>query len=873
MKRLNTKNAITLTLLFHSLLLIAQDFSTIATGYLNDHQEKYNFNIQDIAELKVSSSSYSQSLKAHTVYMTQYYEGIEVHNSSSVFVINNNQVLHTSLSFQKNISSRINSTTAGINALQAIEQAASAHNLNYSGSLEPITSSVDNALQFTNESLSRKAITVTPIYFETEESLTLSWEVYLETIDHHHMYLFYVDALTGELLQVKDLVLTCNFSEEERFATVHDHKDNRFSFQKAAAQNATTLMSNPQYNVYKIPIESPNHGNETIVMNPSDPVASPYGWHDTDGATGFEFSITRGNNVYAQEDFDGNDGTLGTAPDGGATLDFSFPQQLNIPAQDNVDGATVNLFYMNNIMHDVWYHYGFDEASGNFQANNYANGGLEGDFVVADAQDGSGFNNATFGTPGDGGNPRMNMFLWSAPTSGGADPVTINNGPLAGSYNGIPAGFGPSLPNPSTPLNGDLELVVDDNSGGSSNDSTDACDVITNGAVINGKIAVVRRGNCQFGTKVLAMENQGAIAVIVINNVNTPIITMGPGNDGGFVTIPAIMISQADGNALISQLQAGAIINADLNNSGLFRKDGSLDNGIVAHEYGHGISTRLTGGPANPACLINEEQMGEGWSDWVALMLTIEPGDQGTDVRGIGTYAINQSTAGGGIRNFPYSTNLSVNPVSFGDTNNTNFTVPHGVGSIWASILWDLSWRFIDDYGFDPDLYNGTGGNNIVMQLVMDGLKLQPCNPGFVDGRDAILQADMIANGGLNQDRIWEVFANRGLGYSASSGSVDSRFDQIEAFDTPPPLNITSLNSSRFTIYPNPTSGIISIVSEQGVKSASLTVHDLNGRLVFTHKSNFDTIEKINLSALNSGIYVLNIKGEGTNYISKIVID
>lgn len=865
--------AITITLVLSSLNLIAQDFNSIATNYLNNNDEKYGFAAQDIAELTMTSSSFSQSLKAHTVYITQYYQGIEIDNSSSVFVINNDQVLYTGLSFQKNIASKINSTTASITAVQAIERAVSAQNLNFVGSLIAVTSSINNALQFTNESLSPKAITVKPIYFKAENSLKLSWQVYLETIDNQHMYLLYVDALSGEMLQVKDLMLTCNFSTGDHSIAKHDHEPSHFSFQKAAAQNATTFMDNSRYNVFAIPLESPNHGNESIVTSPADPIASPFGWHDTDGITGFNFTITRGNNVYAQEDFDGDGSTFGAAPDGGFQLDFNFPQQLDVPARDNVNGSTVNLFYMNNIMHDVWYHYGFDEASGNFQANNYNNGGIEGDFVVADSQDGSGFNNATFGTPADGGNPRMNMFLWNAPTTGGVDPFTINNGPLAGSYSGIAAGFGPSLPNPSTPLIGTLELVVDDNSGGNSTDANDGCDVILNAAALSGKIAVLNRGNCQFGTKVLAAQNQGAIAAIVINNVGTAPITMGPGNDGNLVTIPSIMISQATGNALRAQLQNGVIINANLNNTGLFRKDGSLDNGIVAHEYGHGISTRLTGGPANPGCLGSIEQMGEGWSDWVALMLTIEPGDQGTDIRGIGTYAINQSTTGGGIRNFPYSTNMSVNPVSFGDTNNTSFSVPHGVGSIWASILWDLSWRFIDDYGFDPDLYNGTGGNNIVMQLVMDGLKLQPCNPGFEDGRDAILQADMIANGGANQDRIWEVFANRGLGFSATSGDVNNRFDQFEAFDTPAPLSVSSQNMIDFTIYPNPTSGIISIVSERAIDNGLLTVFDLNGRLVFTQESDFNTIEKINLSTLTSGIYLLNIKGDDTSYVSKIVID
>jgi PKD repeat protein len=80
----------------------------------------------------------------------------------------------------------------------------------------------------------------------------------------------------------------------------------------------------------------------------------------------------------------------------------------------------------------------------------------------------------------------------------------------------------------------------------------------------------------------------------------------------------------------------------------------------------------------------------------------------------------------------------------------------------------------------------------MTMQLVIDGLKLQPCSPGFVDGRDAILRADSILYGGANRCLIWEVFARRGLGYSADQGSSANRSDQVEAFDIPPTCAIAT---------------------------------------------------------------------------------
>ena len=142
-----------------------------------------------------------------------------------------------------------------------------------------------------------------------------------------------------------------------------------------------------------------------------NPVASPYGWHDDNGSPGAEYTITRGNNVYASEDID-DDNQPGYSPDGGAGLVFDFVKPNTQNTADWLDASITNLFYMNNIMHDVYYQYGFDEQSGNFQANNYGNGGADGDEVNAQAQDGSGLNNANFGTPPDGGNPRMQMSIW-----------------------------------------------------------------------------------------------------------------------------------------------------------------------------------------------------------------------------------------------------------------------------------------------------------------------------------------------------------------------------------------------------------------------------------------------------------------------------
>ena len=193
-------------------------------------------------------------------------------------------------------------------------------------------------------------------------------------------------------------------------------------------------------------------------------------------------------------------------------------------------------------------------------------------------------------------------------------------------------------------------------------------------------------------------------------------------------------------------------------------------------------------------------------------------------------------------------------------------------------MIWDLNWRFIDDFGFDADLYNGTGGNNMVMQLVIDGLKLQRCSPGFVSGRDAILEADELANGGDNRCRIWETFAARGLGASASEGSTNNRSDQTEAFDIPTGPNCILGTAERnfdnnFRIYPNPSNGNINISSIVALGDANVSIYDVNGRQVFSQGISIQDTVNINAGSLTTGVYVLTISGDNFTHTAKIIIE
>jgi cysteine-rich repeat protein len=524
------------------------------------------------------------------------------------------------------------------------------------------------------------------------------------------------------------------------------------------------------YNVYRAPLTNPDEGGRSIETNPADATASPFGWHDTNAVEGAEFTDTRGNNVVAQEDTDGDDNG-GFRPNGGAGLVFDFSVDLELHPSSYQSAAIAHLFYWNNTLHDVLYQYGFNEAAGNFQENNYGNGGAGGDPVQADAQDGSDTNNAQFGTPPDGFDPRMEMFLFTQPPAPSLEVLTPPG--IAGFYATSPADFGAG----TTGLTEAVILALDPGDGVGPS-TTDACSALTNAGAVSENIAIVDRGDCLFVDKTANVQAAGGVGIIIVNNAGNGLVNMA-GTDPA-LTIPALFIGQSDGTTIKGQLATG--VSATMVTPS--PRGSSFDNGIVSHEYGHGLSNRLTGGPSNVGCLGTTQSagLGEGWSDWLALTLTGDATDSAIVPIPMGTYALGQPITGPGIRNHPYSRDLAASPLTFADIATLN--QPHGIGEVWASALWDLYWNLVDHYGFDADLYAGTGGNNLLIQLVLDAMKLQPCDPTFLDARDALLMADANANGGANQCLIWEAFARRGIGFSATSASSSST-SVGEAFDEP----------------------------------------------------------------------------------------
>ncbi len=843
----------------------AQDYKALIQNHISAQN---NFMKPNLNNFEIINEDFSKSMNAEVVKIQQSYNGIPVYNGVGTALIKDAKVTYLNESFAKNYANA--SAPSSARATKTVfDNVAQSLGLKNSASYQLIgIKDADLNTPFAKTRL---------IYVLNENSdLRLCHEFIFEEKGTSNYWDVLADANTGEIVRKDNLTVSCNFRHD---AFHHDYSahlpegfSKDFSPNHAEAPNAESFAAlDASYRVFALPLESPGHGSRTLVTNPWFTDASPDGWHTILGGSYVgSYNTTRGNNVMAYDD-KANANSPGAYADGGANRVFDFPFIVN-DTSGNLNAATTNLFYINNKVHDIFYRLGFTETARNFQAWNYGKGGGQNDYVMAESQDGGGTDNANFSTPADGGRPRMQMYLWN-PTV--LERVFYNApaeavGRVVQNY--ISTTFGPALN--ATGVTADVKVSP----------VLDACSPLPAGSLA-GKIGLIQRGTCEFQAKVQAAQDAGAVAAIIYNLPDSA-PTSGMAGVNPNITIPSVLIENSEG-VYMSNLLKSTNVNITLRYNELDQKirDGSFDNGIVTHEYGHGISNRNTGN--GYSCLSSsnsKEQMGEGWSDYFALMLTNQPGATKDVPRGIGTYAITEPITGLGIRPAKYSPDFAINGYTYGDTNGMEYTntagqvVPdvHSIGFVWATMLWDLHWKFAEKYGYSSDIMaNNTNGSTKAIQLVVDGLKLQECSPTFVSGRDAILAADA-ASGGADRCMIWETFAKRGLGINASAGSKTNINDQTESFDIPADCTATAgtanVNANKaFTIYPNPAKNEFFLKSTKSVLGkVSVEIFDASGKLVSSQKIAADAA--VDTQALPNGVYVVKATGLGVQFSSKLMI-
>ena len=682
---------------FFAFSQIGLEEKKIALRLVKNNLSAIGLSTDDFNNLEISSTYYTPSSNLRMVYLQQSFKDLPVFNQMQVLAFKNNKLVSSAGNRIRNMLQLVNN--GGIpqmTAEYAVKEALAYQKIVAKKEIVSLKK-VNSKFNYGNLGVSNVDITAELIWLPVDsESIRLVWQIEVAPVKTSDHLLLRVDAETNQVIDVNNYTVCeqinpflkqpisqyfftqssqgSKYSEFKAKESTNQlsftqssqgSKDSEFNKNESTNQliNESTIfqpfnypstlqpfftpspksqiITDATYRVIPYPAESPIHvgGNASLVTNPwllASGNAISYKWN-FDGVNYMD--STRGNNVWAQEDRDNNNGT-----NGNAAVSITSPPSLNIDYTpdytqlptiiENQRFATTNLFYWNNIMHDISYLYGFDEPSGNFQVSNQGRGGLGNDYVLADAQDAGGMNNANFTTPIDGSIPRMQLYL-----------------------------FNYSAPN----------------------------------------------------------------------------------------------------------------------------RDADLDNGVITHEYAHGISNRLTGGPTNSSCLTNAEQGGEGWSDYFALMVTTNWAtatvNDGVLPRPIGNYISGKDITGSGIRTYPYSTNMGINPWTYAMLSGSGGEV-HRVGEIWCAALWDMTWEMISIDGINPNLFNPliTAGNTAALKLVIEGMRLQPCSPGFIDSRNAILKADTLLFGGKYSCVIWKAFAKRGMGINALQGSSRYITDQTADF-------------------------------------------------------------------------------------------
>lgn len=523
-----------------------------------------------------------------------------------------------------------------------------------------------------------------------------------------------------------------------------------------------------------------------------------------------------GNNGWAYVDQIAPDGysagDLLVPPTSAGSFDRTFDLSTTAPSANDTAKRTVatNFFYIVNYLHDVTYDAGWTEAAANPQKSNFGRGGVEGDMIRLEAQDNSGRNNANASTPADGGMPRIQMYLWDASST--SLTVTAPAG-VAGTYQSGGASFGAKSYNITN------SVIPATDAPGPAGSTTDGCDAITNPAAIAGKIALVDRGNCNFSVKAVNVQNAGAVGLLIANTM-AGATAFGPGGTDPTVTIGVQGISYADGVKLRTAAMSGTVtakMTASYN-----ERDSSLDGSIVSHEWGHILSNRLIGNGSGLSASPGRS-MGEGWSDFNAMLMIVRPEDETAPANAnwSGTYSTGAPSvfsAGNnaffeGIRRYPYSTELTKNPLTFkhmtagvklptspaptfGADGSTNGEV-HSSGEVWANMLWECYAALLRD----KSRLTFQQAQERMRRYHVAALKLTPNNPTFTEARDAMLFA-AYSSDRQDYDLFVAAFAKRGMGDGAvasdpfetdpdpANGKYATHAGIQESFSTGAALNI-----------------------------------------------------------------------------------
>ena len=886
---------------FISQSTFAQTPVQVVDDFLN--QAKQKGTIDSKLDYNVITEDVIGNNQADYVKIQQTINGIPVYGGNATFFVQDGKVINHNETFVYGNNNKSLNVAPSLTVEQAIQSMAQKLGKNFIA-----TSTEDLVKQFKNNQPINTENSVSFLkespsylyYYNNDGNLRLAWLALTEIKDElqennlNNLYETIIDANTGELLSKKSIIYACGGHDNTSENVYHNNPEDFKWVTNAFAAETTTLDAplNGTYRVIPANQQSPLKSDFKLLTNVYDPVASLEGWHKAlPEALKFNPSLTKyhtvGNNAQVGYDKNGvltdyvfGSGALyivaahvmiGNEAYGGEKLLFDFPnpgKSMNYDPLQYTSAATTQMFYSVNSIHDILHYHGFTPKAGSFQMN------------VGDKARVLGFTTSGYGTKAP---MKNNAFMAYSPTimknpttafltfetlPADAGYLEIKDGPIKGIYKGASGNNTGYTYGKSPSVVADM-MLINDKKGINEHDGCEAFP--DDNQTIKGKIALVDRGGCTFDIKVKNIAPHNPAAIIFINNDPTSTLDgmVSVGQDELGLTIPIASIEKVVGDQIKAAIAKNETVSGTMPSSNFsFRtRDSGFDSQVILHEYTHAVSNRLTGGKIN-----GEEGMGEGWSDYVALNLTQQAYQTSKDLINMGEYAFD----GAGLRILPYTTDMKANPHTYDYLKviGAGENKMHPTGYVWALMLWELHWKMIDKYGFNPDFKSNTGGNNMTLDLVLQGLKIQKNDPGFVDGRDGILMADVVLNKGTNQCLIWEAFAKRGLGYSANQGDPLLRTDGKEAFDLPPTcarLGTDELEVNDVTIYPNPVKDLVYINAKDNVNKYEII--DVTGRLIETGQVEKDNqVNRVSTNRLATGVYILKLytnKGVVTKKIIK----
>ena len=388
------------------------------------------------------------------------------------------------------------------------------------------------------------------------------------------------------------------------------------------------------------------------------------------------------------------------------------------------------------------------------------------------------------------------------------------------SFNTLGADFGNQVFTLTAPL-----MLANDGSGTAPTSLTDGCASSTTAATwpagsAAGKIVLIDRGLCTFVLKAQGAQAAGAVGIIIANNApGGPMALVGtaPG-----VTIPVMSVSQNSGTTLKGIISSGSgATTLTMSRSTSSNRDGTIDNGVVAHEWGHYISNRLIG-DGNGISNTQAVGMGEGWADFHASLMIARESDAAVPsnanwngafgLAGWAGYATDPQAYYFGFRRYPLSADFAKNPLTFkhiGDGTRLPTTAPlafgadgasnsevHNTGEVWAAMLWDCYVALLRD-----PRHSFTQAQALMKRYLVAAYKATALMPTFIDARDALL-AVAAANDATDFANLWAAFARRGIGMGAVAPDRDSQSNTpvVESFAVGNAVTVMSITLNDATM-------------------------------------------------------------------------